>query len=323
MKSKILFLIVLIISVPICGVNPPIVSDTSFEGHKDRVSSVLFIDKNRIVTGSFDGRVQVVDITAGKILHTIPNLGQVTSLGAVPPKILYIGSTAKNFPLFYDYNTGILIGTGLVRGAGHNAGITALTVVDANSVATGASDGTVVVLYASMAAKFFALKQPINAMATVSTTRVLATSANANGIFMIDPPANTAQYLPLPQGFTTPQSIAVLSPTRWAIGLVDGRILILDSTTGVNQMRVLQGHSGAVHALSALSAKILASCSTDETVKIWDAETTKLKATLKTGKPAGAAYSVQAEWIEAPKKARVIAGFANGTIWLWNNVDLP
>lgn len=326
--KKIMILLIALVTVEIqamestdpaekLGANVVSVGQT-FSGHTQRVSSVLFLDNNRIATGSFDGTVRIVNLNSGTA-EVISNLGQIAALGSVPPNILYVASAQYNFPLFYDYNTKASLGNGRVAQGGHTQKITALAVLDPNSVATASQDGTVVILYKGGAAKPFNVKQPLNALVSVNANRILALSSKVNGIYMIDPTAYQTSYLPLPAGFTEPQSIAAVSPTRWAIGLADGRILILDSTTGRNEMRVLIGHNRPVYALSALNDTYLVSGSGDGTIKIWNAQTGKEILTLKpTNANAGTIYALATKWDEQTNQAKILAGAGDGSTWLWN-----
>lgn len=302
----------------------------SFMNHTQQVSSVGFLDNNQIVTGSLDGTAKIIDIGTSKIVYNLQlpgtkgvleNPGLVTAVAGATPNIVYVASATKNFPLFFNSNTGAFTGHGQVSNGGHTQRVTALAVVSPESVVTGSQDGSVVVLYSSFVVKKFNIGKPVTALAVVNPTTILAISSEANGVYILNPVSSQMQYLPLPAGFTRPQSIGVLNATRWAFGLRDGRIIVLDSTYGKNVMKELTGHVKPVLSLSPIDATYLVSGSADGNVIVWNAnpiEAAKKVITLAIGSAnAGAVYSVAAKLNVQTGTIDVIAGCNDGSVWLW------
>lgn len=302
--------------------NIPFCATACYEGSNKPISSVAFLDDNHAAIGSVDGTVRIINLPRGQAIHILSKLGKVRALGATTPHILYVASSGQNYPLFYNFLTGTSLagtslGTGQVASGGHTKKITALAVIDPHSMISASKDGSAIALYKSGAAKTFHLNCPIAALSVVNQTRILAISSKKDGVYMIDPPANNATYLPLSGIVSKPKSISAVSPTCWAIGLKDGNIRILDSTTGRNETRVLIGHTGRIHALSRINDTYLASGSSDGNIKIWNCQTGQEVATLRPNAISSSIYALDARWDSTLGKVTIIAGFSNGKTGLW------
>jgi WD40 repeat protein len=308
-----------------------VTASISLQNHAQPVSSVVFLPNNRIASGSYDKTVVISDLNTQEKLKKLSNLGIVTALAINPThNLLDIGSASQSLPLFYDYKQNKFIGSDHAADAVALEGVSAITVVDPLTIATGHSNGYVLVtrtrgvgMGGSM--QPFMIGKAINAIASSSIEKILAISTKANVIFMINEALNNVTPIPLPPGFTSPQSIVILSPARWAVGLLDGRILILEQIRGKNEMRVLesQGPAGAVpiQSLSALNQTFLVSGSADGSVKIWNTETAKEIFSLKpANKDQGVVFSVASEL--QGNSAKIAAGYENGTVSVWKDVNL-
>jgi WD40 repeat protein len=288
-------------------------STSVFDEGTGAINSVGFINANRFVSGSASGGVSIFDIAQRNARIQLPIGGSVKAVAAVQPNVLYVATSNANYPLFFNYDTGASLGVGRVTQDGHAQEILALAVIDPRSVITASADGVLVILHNSMAAKILRTEAGTPVLATANPNLVLATSYNSHTIYMINPVSGAISSLPIPAGYEYPTALAVVSPTRWAIGLADGKIVVLDSTTGKNEMRVLQG-AGVIRGLSPITPNYVVSVQND-TAWLWNAQTGQKVAQLK--RPSGQARALSVATQIVGQTVKIIVGYGDGKIGYW------
>lgn len=323
MKLKLVLLINSMMVFAASAMQPQSVA-VPLQNHSKSITSVVFLPNNRIASGSTDTTVVITDLNSQKMLQKLTDLGGVTSLAVNSThNLLDIGSASQSMPLFYNYQNNAFVYGKPADQKAKPEGVSAITVVDPLTIATGHFNGYVIVTMAKGVGQGggmrpYQIGQPINSITHSGVEKILATSAKTNVIYMINARTGQVSQIPLQ---AAPRSIAVLGTARWAVGLMDGRIHILEFIGGKNVLKELKGHTDAVKALSAINEKYLVSGSADGSVKVWNVQTAQEVATLNpTQANQGAVNAVASE--SQGNGANIAAGYENGSVSVWKNISL-
>jgi WD40 repeat protein len=250
----------------------------SFQAHFKPVMAILYLNNYLLATGSSDMTVKIWNISQPEQLKTFSgHSSDVTCLEKISDDLIASGS--------YDFYIKVWnITTGQIFANLYAGGeITAL--------------------------KFFS-----NKLVSISSNYMI-TIWNFSKGFLLERSIQTRQYYYYYLNiytslkiFYTPRSLEKISDSKFAVGIRD--IDIYDLTTGL-LTQSLVGHTNDVNGLKLISKSVLASCSSDYSIKIWSLITGTY---IKTMTPMNYYYIMKLEMINQ----NTLASVCYNTIQLWN-----
>jgi len=289
-------------------------SQTLF-GHTDWVRGIAVSPEGqRLVTGSHDQTVRLWDVKTGKLLHLLrKHTDRVRAVAFSPDGRLVASSGEDELVCLWDATTGQLLHTL----QGHRGDIMAVVFSPDRRILASGSDDATIRLWDIMTGKLLTVLEGhtgwIWSLAFMpqfnSIGQVLASSSEDQTVRLWD--IATSRTLTVLKGHTGSISSIAFDATgqRLATGSYDQTINLWDVTTG-EVLRTMKGHTGWVRSLAfsppdhylepcPIKARhdrtkgidplpvdqILASGSTDETIKLWNIKTGECLKTLRADRP--------------------------------------
>jgi WD40 repeat protein len=274
-------------------------------GHSDWVRGIAASpDGRQLFTGSHDQTVRIWDVQTGKLLHVLHRHTDRVRAVAVSPNGRWVASSGEDdLVCLWDAHTGQLMHT-LQEHQGDVMAIAfAPPTADAEGILASGSDDTTIRLWNVLTGELLMVLEghtgwiwSITFMKQRHSQKiVLVSSSEDQTVRFWD--AETGKILTVLRGHTSSISSIALNETDQllATGSYDQTIKIWDLKTG-QTLRSLQGHTGWIRAVAFsafetsgvennFSGQILASGSTDETVKLWDVSTGECWKTLRADRP--------------------------------------
>ena len=278
-----------------------------FSGHADAVTCVALAAGGELaVSGSLDGKVRVLHLGSGRLLHVLEAGGEpVSTLAVAPDSRRLIAGTWGGKLVGWDLDTGKSWMEGSVL---QKAGVSSVAFgPDGNRIACGSTDGTVV---------WFDMSSRQNKVRTSHTVAVTAVAFSQDGKRVLSGSSWTSfggwagdgsgivwdvevdKESALLGQLESVASIAFSASGHWAKGLEDGTVQVGTIEGHGRQLRELKGHAGSVGCVSlSPDGKTCASGSADTTVRVWDMETGDLLLVLEGHREAvlGVAFSADGE----------------------------
>jgi WD40 repeat protein len=277
----------------------------TLSGHSDWVRGIAASpDGRQLITGSHDQTVRIWDTQMGKLLHLLQGHTDRVRAVAVSFNGRWVASSGEDdIVCLWDAHTGQLMHTL----QGHQGDVMTIAFAPQTAgtkeiLASGSDDATIRLWNVLTGELLMVLEGHTGWIWSItfmkqlhSDKMVLVSSSEDQTVRFWD--AETGQILTVLRGHTSSISSISLNENDQllATGSYDQTIKIWDLKTG-QALRTLQGHTGWVRAVAfsafeipgmenSFSGQILASGSTDETVKLWDVRTGECLKTLRADRP--------------------------------------
>jgi WD40 repeat protein len=295
----------------------------SFEGHTDRVNSVVFSPEGtRLLSGSWDGTIKLWDVDTGKLMRSFEGAGLVNSVAfSLDGSRVASGSSFPEDLKLWDTATGQIIRT-VQRGGS----VSSVAFSPDGRRVVSATDGWSTTIHVSDAGTGRLLQFLVGHAHFVHSvafspdgTRLL--SGDSYGTLMFWD-ANTGSLIRTLDGYADLVSGVALAPSgTYFVSAGYGRdhkpspLMVWDPVAG-QLIRRIVGLKGFVSSLAVSpDGTRLASASgeiSDRTLTLWDMATGQLLRTLKghTERITSVAFS--------PDGTRLISADLDGTLKLWD-----
>lgn len=285
--------------------NPSILQ--TFIGHEARITDVLALDSQHVVTTSHDGTLRVWDLRIGHTTHVLRgHQGGVTCAARLDGDHIISGaadctlrvwrlSTAEATKVWeahqWSVTAVIVLEPGIVVSGGaddtvqvwdiersehftlegHLEPVTALCRWDNQRVLSASHDGTVRLWnLQSRAEEQVLVGHDSSVMAVVKLDDQRVLTASSDGTLRIWHLFDGQVVQTLRDGDGRFVDVVLMDGNLVVVGASDGKVRVWNLTTGRIE-QTLQGHTRPVTALARVDEQLVASVSSDLTMRLWDA----------------------------------------------------
>lgn len=284
-----------------------------FESYSSGIYATAFSpDRRWFAAGGKDRTVRVWEIRTGRKVRTLAgHAGWVTSLAFSPDGRLLASASHDGHVKLWDNETGLEVRTLDAHAESVNA---VAFSPDGKSLATASNDATVKLWDAATGQTLKTLAghtAEVNAVAYSPDGKTVATGGADKSVKLWD--VSTGQLTRQIQNASEVFGVAY-SPdgSALAVGNDGGAVTVYDAA-GVNELRMLAGHAGAVRAVVfSPDSKTLATASADGNARLWNAKTGADLFHLSghTDAVNGLAYSPDGAWLST--------GSEDGSTRVWD-----
>jgi WD40 repeat protein len=274
-------------------------------GHTDWVRGIAFSpDGQRLVTGGHDQTVRLWNAATGQLLHLLyGHTDRIRTVAFSPDGCLIASGGEDNLVCLWDATTGQRIR--MLRG--HQGDVLAVAFSPDQHILASGSDDSTIHLWDVATGELLTVLEGHDSwiwalafMPCPNSKRLLLASGSEDQTARLWD-ITTGQMLTLFQNHTSSVSSIAFDATGQilATGSYDQTIKLWDVKTG-QVLRTLQGHTGWVRSIdfsplystmdtgdlkSPFLTQMLASGSTDETIRLWDVNTGNCLKTLRADRP--------------------------------------
>ena len=258
---------------------------------------------NRIVSGSADNEIRVLDLATGNLVRTITgHSSRISAIACAGDRIVSGSAYPENAIKVWDLNTGQIIRTI----TGHSGPVHSVA-VSGDVIVSGSTDRTIKVWDLNTGRIIRTITGhtgPVNSVAVAGNRIVSGSSDNTVKIWDM----TTGRLIRTLQEHTNPVTSVAVTGNIVVSGSRDRNVKIWSMETG-RRIRTLYGHAGDITSV-AVTEDVIVSGSKDRTVKVWNPSTGQLMAAL-TGHTADV-NSV------AVTGDRIVSGSKDRSIRIWS-----
>jgi WD40 repeat protein len=275
--------------------------------HLGEALALAVLPDGRVVSGSDNGTLQVLDVKSGQSLQTLKgHSGWVRAVAVLDSRRVISGSDDGTLQV-WDVESG----ESLQTLEGHSGEVLAVAVLDSRRVVSGCGDWTLRVWDVESGETLQTLAghfEEVNAVAVLDNRRVV--SGCGDGTLRVWD-VESGQTLQILEGHSDEiRAVAVLDRRRVVSSSDDGALRVWDVESGETLQTLLEGYSAAAYAVAVLDRRRVVSGSGDM-LRVWNVESGQTLQTLE-------GYSGWIHAVAVLDRYRVVSGSADETLRVWD-----